>query len=267
MLAGSVASPVAGQSTLLKPARELTVTVETSGASFRDTDYDALGLVGVVALPFKPRLTVVAGGAFSYAWADGVASSLMISNIFASVQLGTGGGGYGTITITLPTTGRLTNQAYAADAGFLLDTETPERFTPKALGVAASVTPLIRLGQATVIGARLGLATVSPSGIESDFYGRYAAFADRNVGLWDLGVDLTGAVALRSRADSFADKSLHHLTVRAGFQSSLISPTIVVRIPADDQASDAVRWVIGIRASVVIPGMFSVPLPLETTAR
>jgi hypothetical protein len=83
-LAGPVASPVSGQTTLLKPASELTVTVETSGASFRDTDYDAFGLPGVVVLPFKPRLTVVAGTAFTYAvrWVIGIRASVVIPGMF-----------------------------------------------------------------------------------------------------------------------------------------------------------------------------------------
>jgi hypothetical protein len=76
----------------------------------------------------------------AYAKEADLPASAVISNVFVSLQFG-GEGGFGTLTLTLPTTGRLTNQAYAADAGLTMDLERPERFTPRALGIAAFANP------------------------------------------------------------------------------------------------------------------------------
>lgn len=224
--------------------------MDVRSPAYADSDFSALGLTGIVVLPVRPRVTVVTGWGLIAASADGVARSVTVSNAYVSLQLGRGDGGFGTITLTLPTTGKLTNQAYAADAGLLQDLETPERYTPRALGIAVSATPRLRVDESTQVGGRLGVAVVSPSGTESEFYARYAVFGNRGAGPLEVSAELSGALFLRSRAAGFSDSSVHHLTasVRGGGQP--VGPELVVRLPLDRGARGATDVVWGLRFGV-----------------
>jgi hypothetical protein len=237
---------VSAQTTLRRPADELAIVVEVQQPSYTDQRFEAVGLEGAVVLPLRPGMTLVAGGSLSRATVEGLDASVVVSNVYGSLQFGSDSG-YGTLTLTLPTTRKYTNQAYAADAGFLMDLERPERFTPKGLSIAASATPRWRLGSRGLVGGRLGVAVVSPPGTEAEFYGRYAAFGEAEVGPALFGVDLSGAVFFKGVSESFAGRSLHHVTVIAGLPGLFSGPHVLVRVPIDDQARAGLDTLIGLR--------------------
>jgi len=238
--------PLVAQSTLLKPATELSIVFDLDRPHYADEEFEAVGLAGTVVLPLRPGMTLVTGGVLSYATVPGIDASVAISNVFGSLQFGSEGM-YGSLTLTLPTSGRLTNQAYAADAGFIMELETPERFTPKAVAIALSVTPRWQLGSRGMFGARGGVAIVTLPGTEAEFYGRYAAFGETELGALLLGLDLTGAVFFKGVSDGFADRSVHHLTVVAGVPGIFSGPRLLVRMPIDDQSRAAIDLLVGLR--------------------
>jgi hypothetical protein len=237
---------VSGQTTLRRPADKLAIVVEVQQPSYTDQRFEAVGLEGAVVIPLRPGMTLVTGGLLSWARVEGLDASVAVSNVYGSLQFGSDGA-YGTLTLTLPTTRKYTNQGYAADAGFLMDLERPERFTPKALSIAAAATPRWKLGSRGLVGGRLGIAVVSPPGTEAEFYGRYGAFAETEVGPALFGLDFSGAVFFKGVGESFADRSLHHLTVIAGLPGLFSGPHLLVRVPIDDQARAALDLLIGLR--------------------
>lgn len=239
----------AAQTTLLRPSDELRFWAEIAGADLAGASFDALEATATAAVPLRPGMTLVTGLSLVGAQAEGLSSSVVISNVYASLQLGAEGT-FGTITLTLPTTGHITNQAYAADAGLLLDLKHPERFTPRTIGIEVSVTPRWQFGRDTEAGARLGVASVAPSAFRREFYGRFAGFATVDAGPVRLTGELSGATFLGGEVDGFGERTVSHTTVLARVESSPLAPGVWIRLPLDDDARGATHVVVGVRVRV-----------------
>lgn len=215
--------------------------------------FDVSTVIGHVAygVPVRPRITVVGGLSVVHAREPQLPTSTIVSNAWIEAHFG-GDGGFGTLTITMPTSRRLANEeAYAIDAGIAAEVQLPERFARGTTGVAFRLNPRWSVGSSATVGARVGLAAVSPSSLPSEFYARFGGFGETALASVRVGAEVTGAWSLSppsiGRDRTFGEVTTGQATVFVGLPDVPLDPHLFVRLPLDADARRRLRTAIGLR--------------------
>jgi hypothetical protein len=184
---------------------------------------------------------------FAHATLSDQPSSSVLSNPRVGVAFGGQGRTSAELHVDLPLARELGDDDYATGVAIIADFEHFERWTPDLWAVGASVTPERVLEGGSVIGGRGGATLAIPEEGDSELLGLYAIYARLPAGSARIGGEISG-LAIVSEADlNFAERTTFFLTVTGALPESALAPELYIRLPLDDDVSEALDLVAGVR--------------------
>lgn len=153
------------------------------------------------------------------------------------------------LSVTLPLQSEHGDDDYATEVAYLADPEHRERFLADLWSMSASLQPQIQLRGGGSAGARLeGFYVGSRGGGSSYAYARYGAyFRVQPARRFQFGGELHGYARVTGPAASFADRSVHTLSVFAGPPRPGRFPDILLHFPVDLDFRDYIGTTVGLR--------------------
>ena len=253
-LATALPGVAAAQITALGPVDRPTVRFGLAKPFF---DGGEFGLATSVAeadlrIPMASNTTFRAGLGLSHATLADVPSSTTLSNPTIGVIFGSENGSFGELGLEIPLAQEWGEDDYATGTALVSDLDRFEHFLSDWLSFHGSYTGRRTLEGGALVGARVGGALMAPVGDsrgDSELRARYATFGQIPVGSAAVGAELSGSADLTEEGD-FGSRSVHQITLFAGFPESRRATHVYARLPLDSDLNDALDLVIGVRVGL-----------------
>jgi hypothetical protein len=209
-------------------------------------------LDATVVVPFSPGPALFVRMGLAHATIEGAPSSSTLSNPRLGVLFGEEGATNGELHVDLPLGSEFGDDDYATGMAFLTDFERIERFLPDAWSAGGSVTAESITESDTRFGGRLGANVWVPTedGADAEVIGLFGGFVRVPARSARIGAELSGLVIVSESGLSLGERMTSHLTLSGALPSVAASPEVYVRLPLDDDVSEALKFVLGLRARV-----------------
>lgn len=204
-------------------------------------------LRGTVVAPLGDRLSFLGELGLTTATAND-SRSTTLSNLELGLLFSNDEGmPRGRLTVVLPTSAEFGDDDFAFLIGWLSDPDRVDRYAEELWSVNGLFTPTRRLESGT-LGFKVGGSAMVPTGDgDAEFFGRYGVFVTQSTGTARFGAELTGQAILSEGGLDFGERTIHQLTILAGLERSGPSPELFVRVPLDEDISDVVNVIVGLR--------------------
>jgi hypothetical protein len=236
------------------------VWLEVAHTRFKGFEARLPSAVGFLSgrLPLNERFAAVAEVPFSYARVDLFEEEISSNSVLGNPYLGVELAASELLTLGLGLRAPLNTadeQSFADVFAFMADPLRVETFLEDVVPVSATATFSHALAAPLSVRAHAGVMTLFWTDDESnssDTALDYGALASYNAGLARFGAGIAGRWYATEDDGSFAETSLHHVTMSSDVRVGTIRPGISLRLPLDKPYREVVSSTVGLYLQVPV---------------
>ncbi|MGE0157782.1 MAG: hypothetical protein AB7T31_00145 [Gemmatimonadales bacterium] len=187
----------------------------------------------------------------AFAGADGAdGTSMYLGNVGATFVFGSSGEPGSFLGFTLPTASNVAGPDLAVLVAVLPNRDEPELWADDVLSVRGGILPAWRPSEGTAVGLRLGGALLAPNDFGNVWlYARGGPWVSASAGIAEVRADLATSYFINGD-DGFERQFAAYLDARAGLTALPGRPGVIVHLPLDSEARDALDLSIGVFAQL-----------------